>query len=253
MGTVAYTNMRQNDPFLPFTLTPFTATKGLPTGPAGGTVIAWSGGTIPVNSTAALPAQSLNGSINTMLSNNVITTQITPELKFKANYRYYNFDNGTPEFRFADWVLTDAASAKATTNNYAPVQTLSISYMRQNAGSELNWRPSRAWNLGVAYGWEHYDWERADANATNENSVRAYVDWKPVGWVTARASLLEGYRRYESYDYLAYVGYWQWPTPATPPALNTSTQDLPPIGSSCSIIATGQSPRARWTSISSVA
>ena len=45
MGTVAYTNMRQNDPFLPFTLTPFTATKGLPTGTAGGTTIAWFGGT----------------------------------------------------------------------------------------------------------------------------------------------------------------------------------------------------------------
>ena len=37
--------------------------------------------------------------------------QITPELKFKASYRYYNYDNGTPEIRFADWVLTDAVSS----------------------------------------------------------------------------------------------------------------------------------------------
>ena len=28
----------------------------------------------------------------------------------------------------------------------------------------------------MAYGWEHYDWERADACATNENSARTYVD-----------------------------------------------------------------------------
>ena len=33
MGTIAYTNMRQNQAFLPFTLTPFTATGGVP--PAG--------------------------------------------------------------------------------------------------------------------------------------------------------------------------------------------------------------------------
>src|SRR5262249_6422025 len=90
MGTVAYTNMRQNDQFLPFTVTPFSATGGVPAG--------WAGTPgIPTNSTAALPAQSLNGNINTLLVNNVITAQITPDLKFKANYRYYNYDNDTPE------------------------------------------------------------------------------------------------------------------------------------------------------------
>ena len=77
MATVAFTNMRQNDAFQPFTLTPFTTSGGVPLG--------WAGTAgIPVNSTAALPAQSLNGNINTLLSNNVITTQITPDLKFKA-------------------------------------------------------------------------------------------------------------------------------------------------------------------------
>jgi MtrB/PioB family decaheme-associated outer membrane protein len=217
MGTFAYTNMRQNEQFQPFTLTPFTATGGVPTG--------WAGVPgIPVNSLAAIPAQSLNGSINTMLSNNVITAQITPDLKFKASYRYYNFDNGTPEFRFNDWVLADAASAKTTTNNYAPVQTLSISYTKQNAGSELNWRPTQEWNLGAAYGYERYNWVFADASATNENSGKVYTDWKPVGWITARASLLKAERRYDNYNYLANLGYWQWPTPATPPAVITSTQ-----------------------------
>ena len=124
-------------------------------------------------------------------------------------------------------MLTDAVSAKATTNNYAPVQTLSISYIKQNAGTELNWRPSRTWNLGVAYGFEHYNWLRADTNATNENSTKVYADWKPTGWITARVSALEARRRYEAYNYLAFFGYWQWPTPATPPALTTSTQYSP--------------------------
>src|SRR5262249_12352052 len=35
MGTIAYTNMRQNDPFAPFTVTPFSATGGVPPGWAG--------------------------------------------------------------------------------------------------------------------------------------------------------------------------------------------------------------------------
>ena len=44
MGTVAYTNMQQNQQFLPFTLTPFSTTGGIPAG--------WAGTPgIPVNST----------------------------------------------------------------------------------------------------------------------------------------------------------------------------------------------------------
>lgn len=49
----------------------------------------------------ALPASSLNGSINTLLSNNVLTTKITPELSSKLSYRYYDFQNNTPEILFS--------------------------------------------------------------------------------------------------------------------------------------------------------
>ena len=61
----------------------------------------------PATSTAALPFTSLNGSINTILSNNVVTTQITPTLKSKLGYRYYGYDNGTPAQLFNTWVGTD--------------------------------------------------------------------------------------------------------------------------------------------------
>lgn len=204
MGTVAYTNMQQDQAFQPFTLTPFTATGGVPSG--------WAGTPgIPVNSTAALPFQSLNGNINTLLVNNVITTQVTPDLKFKVNYRIYNYDNGTPEIKFADWVLNDAVSAKAFFSPLAPVRSISISYIKQNVNTELTWRPSREWNLGAAYGFERYNWVRADVDGTHENSGKVFVDWKPTGWMTARASVLAAQRRYESYDYLAFVGIPQWP------------------------------------------
>jgi MtrB/PioB family decaheme-associated outer membrane protein len=204
MSTIAYTNMQQNQQFQPFTLTPFTTTAGVPPG--------WAGTPgIPVNSLAALPAQSLNGNINTLLVNNVITTQLTPDLKFKSSYRFYNYDNGSPEIKFADWVMFDAISARNLFVAYAPVQSISISYTKQNLGSEVNWRPSREWNFGAIYGYERYDWTRTDVSGTQENSGKVYVDWKPTGWVTARASVLGAERRYDSYDYLAFVGSAQWP------------------------------------------
>ena len=167
-----------------------------------------------MNSTAALPAQSLNGNISTMLINNVITTQITSDLKTKLHYRFYNYNNDTPELRFADWVQKDSNSAGTFIPGYAPVQTLSTAYTKQNFGGELNWRPSREWNFGAAYGFERYAWIRADTNATNENSGKAYVDWKPFRWITARASVLAAERRHDTYDYLQFVGSAQWPADA---------------------------------------
>jgi len=195
MGTISYTAMRQNQAFLPFTISP----------------LVYSVANTTLVPPPALPAASLNGAIDTLLINNVVTTQITPELKSKLTYRYYDIQNNTPEILFADWVVTDVKLANNTSTAYAPVRSLSASYTKQNAGAELNWRPSREWNLGAAYGFERYDRTRADVDVTNEHSGKFYVDWKPMSGVIARASGLYSMRRYENYDYLNFVGIAQWP------------------------------------------
>ena len=202
MGTLSYNMMRQNDAFLPFTNAVFPG--GFPAG--------WVGNkAAPVNSVADLPRLSLNGGINTLLSNNVLTTQITPELSSKLTYRYYDKDNTTPSMFLPDWVLTDAVSAKATTAAYAPVNSLAQSYTKQNAGAQVDWRPTRQWNVGAVYGFERYDWTRADVDVTNENSGKVFADWRPASWMTARGSLLYSERRYDHYDYLGFVGAFAWP------------------------------------------
>jgi MtrB/PioB family decaheme-associated outer membrane protein len=198
MGTVSYSGMRQNQQFLPFSINPVTLANGT-----------------QATSLASLPAQSLNGSINTLLVNNVVTTQITHDLKTKVYYRYYDYDNQTPQLTIADWAITDATSAKNTTNNYAPVNPLMVGYIRQNAGAEATWRPYNSVNLGASYGYEHYDFTRFDASSTGENTGKVYADWKPEKWVTLRASGSYGERRAGNYDYLGNVGMFQWPVPRT--------------------------------------
>jgi hypothetical protein len=141
--------------------------------------------------------------------NNVVTTQITSTLSSKLNYRYYNFDNGTPMLRFADWVQSDATSASLQ-SGHAPVSSLSVSYVKQNGGAELDWRPTRQWNVGFGYGYERYDWNLADASATNENSAKLFADWKPNSWLTARTNVSFGERRADNYNYLQNVGLTQW-------------------------------------------
>lgn len=167
----------------------------------------------------ALPASSLNGSINTLLSNNVLTTKITPELSSKLSYRYYDFQNNTPEILFSGTgpigtSTTAWSSGDRSTANEKAIQSLSMSYTKQNVGEELVWRPSRDWNLGAAYGFERYTWLRQSADTTNENSAKVFADWKPTSWFNIRSSGYYSNRRYENYDYQDFVGNIQFPNRA---------------------------------------
>jgi MtrB/PioB family decaheme-associated outer membrane protein len=175
-GTFAYAKMTQNDAF----------------------------NLVPYGSLVTPPVSSLNGRIDTLLSNNVLTTRLTPTLTSKVSYRIYDFDNKTPELFYPSAPVAPFGSGD-------DLHTISMGYTKQNAGAELNWRPSRPWNLGAAYGFERYGWTRADVNATNENSGKLFADWKPYSWFGVRSSVYYGNRRYDNYDYIGYVGNFQWP------------------------------------------
>ena len=157
VGTLNYTMMRQNDVVHP----------DVDPGP-----------------TFPLPASSLNGAINTLLSNNVVTTKITPDLTSKSTYRYYDFDNNTPELCCSPGSQVGSATIKqprrAKRRDLAACRWL---YSSRTPVKSLNWRPTKEWNLGAAYGYERYDWTQADVNYTNENSGKVYADWKPMSWV----------------------------------------------------------------------
>jgi len=201
VGTVNYTAMTQNAAFIPMT--------NNPNAPAA------VAGILPTLN--GVRQTSLNGDIDTLLSNNVVTTNITPDLTSKASYRYYNFQNNTPELMLGTpgsttaWVSYDqnAATERA-------IQSLSIGYVKQNAGEELTWRPTSSWHFGVAYGYERYDYTRVDATSTDESSAKAFADWKPTNWLTFRSSGYYSDRTANNYNYLANVGSIQFPgsTPA---------------------------------------
>ena len=193
--TFSWTRMQQNDPFLPF----------------------WTGGALSAGFGATgapvYPAASLNGLVDTFLLNNVVTKQFTPDLKGKLTYRYYDFANRTPELFFNNWIVTDINGAKATTAQYAPVRSLSMSYVKQNAAAELDWRPLKSVHVGGVGGWEHYSWTREAATGTDEISGKLFADWKPSTWFNARANALLARRYSHNYNYYANLGGFQWATP----------------------------------------
>ena len=122
-----------------------------------------------INGNPADPTNNLQGKIGTLLSNNVLTSQITPDLTSKLSYRYYDFDNETPRIIFPAWVSYDQTG----TSLEKTISSLSISYIKQDAGAELNWRPSQEWNVNGGVGYERYNYDRTDVNITNEYSGKA--------------------------------------------------------------------------------
>lgn len=176
VSTLQYNMMRQNDSFVN------TATNGL----------------VP----AALPALSANAKVDTLLTNNVLTTQLTRDLKSTLRYRYYDIDNRTPELLFTNYVQADSL-VSAT-----PRRNLAIAYTKQNASGELNWRAYKWLTLGGGYAWEQYDRTRRDVNVTNEHSGKLYTDITVWAATHLRASITYAQRRYDKYDEIAFVEHF---------------------------------------------
>jgi MtrB/PioB family decaheme-associated outer membrane protein len=177
MGTMAYSMMRQNDLFIPKTINPDLLAK-----------------------TAPLPAPSLNGAIDTILINNVLTTRINSDLTSTLRYRYYDNNNRTPELLFTDYVLADGKIVQTDRQN------LPVSYTKQNAGADLKWRLDRTWAVGGGFGWERYDRDRREVDVTDEFSGKVFVDASPWNWWSFRTSYINAQRRFNDYDALKFVG-----------------------------------------------
>jgi MtrB/PioB family decaheme-associated outer membrane protein len=174
INTVQYNMMRQNDPFVS------TAINGLTPAP--------------------LPAASANARADTLLVNNVLTGQITKDLSGTVRYRFYDYDNFTPERTWLDYVRADSSISTEMRRN------LAIGYTKQNANGELKWNPFNGMSVGTFAGWERYDRTRRDANVTDEYTIKLFGDadlWD--SGATARGSVLYAGRRYDKYDVLAFV------------------------------------------------
>ena len=193
VGTFQYQTMTQDQGFLAPSINPAPA-KSANT-PAGNTI-----------GNFALSRPSLDGRIDTILSNNQLTTQLTSDIRLKSSYRYYSVDNKTQPLTMFDWVINDSTSARSQTAGYAPHTTLFQSYVKQNASEEVNWRPWRWLDLGAIVGWEQYDRDLAQANRTTEWSAKFYDVVTATDWAKLRSSVFFSERRFSNYDWATYVG-----------------------------------------------
>ena len=76
------------------------------------------------------------------------------------------------------------------------------------------------------FGYERYDYTRTDYNTTNEYSGKLSADWKPVNWLTVRASGYFADRRVDTHDYFDFVRDIQFPIIISPSERHSQRQPL---------------------------
>ena len=180
MGTLQFSRMTQNDAFMPMMVSGYT--------PVGS-------GSLPSYDTTY--RSSLNGQIDTFLSNNVLSTQFTSDLKNKLTYRYYSLENGTAPLNIQTWILNDSATSASYNNHSALFQ----SYVKQNASDELTYRLGSLGSVGVFGGWEGYKYTEFAADQTNEWTGKVFGQFTPTDAITVRFDDLYAQRRYNIYNW----------------------------------------------------
>jgi hypothetical protein len=198
MGTLQFTEMTQNQTFVPMTINP---------GNAGAGNYQITGGSVAL---APLSRNSLDGKIDTLLWNNVVTTQLTSDVKNKLSYRLYDYQNDTPPFSLTNWIVNDssiAAGAGSTgSGSYAPHAAIFQSYNKQDASDEVTWRAASWGTFGVKGGWEQYQYSEYAVNETNEFNGKLYGQLHPSDVLNIRFDQSGSLRRYNKYDWADLIG-----------------------------------------------
>jgi MtrB/PioB family decaheme-associated outer membrane protein len=149
-----------------------------------------------------LPASSLDGKVNTFVTNNVLTSKLTDSLSNKLRFRYYDYDNQTPEYTFTNVVFADSEISAG------PFTTEPESYKKTNVDEDLRWATPLKWlTLGAGYGFERWDRTNRFTTITNEHTGKVFADVKLTHSSTAHLSYSYSSRRYDG-DYEIDDGAW---------------------------------------------
>lgn len=172
-GGFSYSMLRQDQTFLPNI--PNTIVAG------GNTNSDTNGQTSP------------NAQANLVNGNILLTSRPINNVTATARYRYFEYQNDTPEHVFA-------AVFQEGVGPSVPRSTLEERYTKQNAGLDLGWHPISMLNLKAGYEYEHWNRGDREAQSTDENIGKFAVDMTPLDWLLGRVSYTHGDRYVNNYQ-----------------------------------------------------
>lgn len=161
--------MRQNAPFLPYTIN--TAVANIP----------------------QLPGTSLNGRKRTLAANLTLTSHPLARLSLTAHYRDYDYINDTPSLLFPGYVSTDSSLSTLAR------QSLPYGFNRQSAGATASWLLHKGETVTLGYEFVSMDRQHRDVAKSLEHTGSVTVDVNPKKWFSLRTSYQRAERAPQSY------------------------------------------------------
>lgn len=142
--------------------------------------------------TAALPAKSLNGRVDTLNANINWKTQISDDLNVLADYRYSKRDNKTPRYSY-EWVTTDV-------NVAGPLTNTPYSYTRDSFKLNTAYNVSRSVKTSVGYNYRRYNRTYVEVEDSNEQTFWASLVSHATATVDLSARYTHAKRRKDGYQ-----------------------------------------------------
>ncbi len=152
----------------------------------------------PINGLTAdpLPATSLNGRVNTFLTNNVLTSKFSDNVWNTLRIRYYERKNDTPELAFNNVIF-----ANSEQTNLGGLTPEYLSYNKLNISEDLKWNTSiKGLTVGAGYDYEHWNRTNQFVATTSANTFRVFADYALAKYAMWRNSYSYSARRYDSYE-----------------------------------------------------
>jgi len=184
-GKVSYGWRLQDDPFVAHTINPVLASNPL----------------------LALPHSSLDGDVRTTLVTLNATSRplaMLPLLTLAGGYRFYDFDNRTPELDFPGHVVRDLGPVVADIRINAP-----YSYTKHNARLDGGYPLLSNLHFKLGYEWERWDRnpEHREVPTSDENTLKTSFDFTPNDWLLLRAAYRRGWRSISNYNTQAHLAH----------------------------------------------
>ena len=175
-GKFSYGWRFQDESFVPHTINPVLLTNPL----------------------LALPQSSLNGNVQTTLVTlNATSRPFAIPLTLSSGFRYYDFNNQTPELEFPAHVVRDLGPVVVDDTVNAP-----YSYTKYNA--RLDGAYPLLSNLNSKLGFEWERWKRDPAHrevpTSDEYTLKTSLDFTPTDWLLLRTAYRRSWRNIDEYN-----------------------------------------------------
>ena len=130
--------------------------------------------------TAALPRSSLDGEVWVYSARAGITARPIRPLRLKAQYRYDERDNDTPQEEYSyDRMDSGSVPQNPVTNEPLKFKNEPLSYQKHKLLLDANYRFSPDWSGSAGYEYRDTEREHSDVEDSTEHIGKAGLKWRP--------------------------------------------------------------------------